>query len=44
MLLVLALPDFQKPFEVETNANESAMDAILLQGGRIICYHSEVFT
>jgi hypothetical protein len=40
---VLALPNLQNPFEVETNASGYAMGAVLMQGGRPICYHSEVF-
>ena len=34
----------QKPFEVETNASDYAMGAILLQDGKPICYHSEKFS
>jgi hypothetical protein len=41
--LVLMLPNLQNPFEVETNASGYAMGAILMQGGRPICYHYEVF-
>jgi hypothetical protein len=40
---LLALPNLQKPFEVETYASGYAMGAILMQGGRPVCYHSEVF-
>jgi hypothetical protein len=33
----------QNPFEVETNRSGYAMGAILMQGGRPVCYHSELF-
>ena len=33
----------QQPFEVETNASGYAMGVVLMQGGRSVCYHSEVF-
>ncbi|KAH9326987.1 hypothetical protein KI387_007165 [Taxus chinensis] len=41
---VLALLNLQQPFEVETNASDYAMGAMLLQGGKPICYHLETFT
>ena len=37
------LQNLQKPFEVETYASGYAMKTILMQGGRYVCYHSEVF-
>jgi hypothetical protein len=40
---VLALPNLQNPFEVETDASGYAMGEVLMQGGRHVCYHSEVF-
>jgi hypothetical protein len=40
---VLTLPNLQNPFEVETDASGYAMGAVLMQGGRHVCYHSEVF-
>jgi hypothetical protein len=40
---MLTLPNLQNPFEVETDASGYAMGAVLMQGGRPICYHSEVF-
>lgn len=41
---VLALPDLQHPFEIETDANDYTMGAVLMQHGKPICYHSETFT
>jgi hypothetical protein len=41
--LVIALPNLQNPFEVETDASEYAMGAVLMQGGRPVCYHLEYF-
>jgi hypothetical protein len=40
---VLALPNLQKPFEVETDVSGYAMGAVLMQGGRHVCYHSKIF-
>ena len=41
---VLVLPDVRLPFEVETDASQYAMGAVLKQGGRPVAYHSESFT
>ena len=41
---VLALPDLQRPFEIQTNASDYAMGAVLMQHEKPICYHSETFT
>lgn len=41
---VLALPDLQQPFEIETDASGYAMGAILMQKRKPICFHSEIFT
>ena len=40
---VLALPNLQRPFEVEIDASGYVMEVVLMQGGRSVCYHSEVF-
>jgi len=33
--------DLHKPFEVEIDVSDYAMKAILLQEGKLICYHSK---
>jgi len=40
---VLALLDLQRPFEIETDASDYAMGAVLMQHGKPICYNSETF-
>jgi hypothetical protein len=40
---VLALPNLQQPFEIETDASGYAMGAVLMQYRKPICYHSETF-
>jgi len=38
---VLCLPDMNQPFEMETDASQFAIGAILKQGGHPVAYHSE---
>jgi len=40
---VLALSNLQQPFEIDTDANEYAMGAVLMQYCNLICYHFETF-
>ena len=41
--LVLALPNLQRTFEEEIDASGYTMGVVLIQGGRLVCYHSELF-
>ena len=41
---VLALPDLNQSFDIQTDANDYAMGTILMQHGKPICYHFETFT
>jgi len=40
---ILALPDLQRPFEIQTDVSDYAMGEVLTQHGKPICYHSETF-
>eukprot|EP00253_Pinus_taeda_P032614 PITA_32614 len=40
---MLTLADLQRPFEIQTDANDYAMGAVLTQHCKPICYHSETF-
>ncbi|TXG50795.1 hypothetical protein EZV62_023319 [Acer yangbiense] len=40
---VLALPNLQRPFEVEADASNYALGAVLFQDGKPVAYHSEIF-
>ena len=37
---MLTLPDLQQPFEIETNASDYAIGAVLTQQGHPIAYHN----
>ncbi|CAL2259851.1 unnamed protein product [Prunus armeniaca] len=41
---VLALPNLQRPFEVEADASNYAMGAVLFQDGKPVADHSEMFS
>ncbi|KAI5317624.1 hypothetical protein L3X38_037331 [Prunus dulcis] len=41
---ILALPNLQRPFEVEADASNYAMGAVLFQDGKTVAYHSEMFS
>jgi len=40
---VLALPDLQRPFEIQNDASDYAMGVVLTQHNKPICYHFETF-
>jgi hypothetical protein len=40
---VLVLPNLQNPFKVGTDGSVYAMGVVLMQGGRPVYYHFEVF-
>ena len=41
---VLALPDLQQPFEIETNASDYVVGVVLTQHGHPVAYHSETLS
>jgi hypothetical protein len=41
---VLALPDLQQPFEIETDASDYVVGVILTQHGHPVAYHSETLS
>ena len=42
--LVLTLPDLQHPFEIEKDASDYAIGAVLTQQGHPVAYHSEILS
>lgn len=40
---MLALPNLQNPFEIENDASDYAMGALLLQETHLVCYHLKMF-
>jgi hypothetical protein len=40
---VLSLPNLRQPFEIQTDASNYVMGAVLLQHGKPICFYSETF-
>ena len=41
---MLTLPDLQQPFEIETDASNYAIGAVLTQQGHPVAYHSEILS
>jgi len=41
---ILQLPDMNHPFEIETNASQFAIGAVIKHGGHPITYHCETLT
>ena len=39
---VLSLPNLQQPFEIETDASDYVVGAVLTQHGNPMAYHSEI--
>ena len=40
---VLALSDLRQPFEIQTDASDHAMGVVLMQHGKPISFHYEIF-
>lgn len=40
---LLALPHLKQPFEIQTDASDYAMGEVLMQHGKPISFHSEIF-
>ena len=41
---VLTLPDLQQPFEIEIDASDYAIGAVITQQGHLVAYHSETLS
>jgi hypothetical protein len=41
---ILSLPDLQQSFEIETDASDYVVGAILTQHGHLVAYHSETLS
>jgi hypothetical protein len=41
---MLALPDLQQPFEIETNASDYVVSVFFTQHGHPVAYHSETLS
>jgi hypothetical protein len=41
---VLILPNLQRPFEIEMDASDYAIEAVFTQYGHLVAYHSEILS
>ena len=39
----MALPNLQQHFKMERDVSGYVMGVVMMQGGRLVCYHFEVF-